>query len=351
MPKSLVLIVGAGASFEVDLPIGNQLRAHIANALDIRYRHGREMISGDAVINGAFRILAKKIDPFIENINPFLETSWRIRDAMPQAISIDNFIHCHRNDPQIAICGKLAIARCILEAEAKSKLYVDPRDQNARINFSNVEGTWFNSFFQLVTENCQVSEIDQQLARVSIISFNYDRCIEHYLHSALQNYYGITSARATEAMANLSVFHPYGLVGQLPWQTNQNGVSYGGELYGQQLINISEGLKTFTEGIDPDHSDIMEIRSELEGAEKIAFLGFAFHPLNLRLLFPGLSDGQKIKKRSAYATGYGISNADIQTIRNELHQLGAVFNEQFYFRNDLTCSMLFREFWRSLSLQ
>lgn len=349
-PKTLVLVVGAGASKEVNLPVGAELRAKIAQVLNIRYDNGYRRINGDAVIDEAFRVLATAADSRKADINPFLHSSWRIRDAMPQASSIDNFIDSHRNDARIAVCGKLAIARCLLKAEAESALFVNRCDPFPRIKFADVEGTWFNAFFQLLTENCQEVEIDQRLSQVAIISFNYDRCIAHYLHGALQTYYGITAERAAQAMSNLQIFHPYGSVGQLPWQVQRDGVDFGINPSGQNLVRISEGIKTFTEGIDPDHSSIVEIRRSLATAQRIAFLGFAFHRLNLGLLFPGLADGHQVLNRSTYATGHGISDADGQEIRKELGNLGAVFQERFYFRNDLTCARLFREFWRSLSL-
>lgn len=349
--KTLVLIVGAGASKEVNLPVGAELRTRIARALNIRYEDGYRRNSGDGAIDEAFHVLARASNQNRPDINPYLHSSWRIHDAMPQAISIDNFIDSHRHDGRIAICGKLAIARCILLAEAESALFVNRQSRNPQIAFSGVEETWFNAFFQLLTENCQETEIDQRLSQVAIVSFNYDRCIAHYLHGALQNYYGITSERAAQALSNLRIFHPYGSVGQLPWQSLRVGVEYGSNVGGERLVRISEGIRTFTEGIDPDHSDIVEIRRTLEHAKKVAFLGFAFHRLNLRLLFPGLADGQQVLNRPTYATGHGISNADGEEIRNELSALGAVFQDRFHFRNDLTCAKLFREFWRSLSLQ
>lgn len=348
--KTLVLIVGAGASKEVNLPVGAELRTRIARALDIRYEDGYRRSSGDGVVEEGFRTLASS-NQNSQNIDPYLYSSWRIRDAMPQAISIDNFIDSHRNDGRIAICGKLAITRCILLAEAESALFVNRQSRNPQIDFTAVENTWFNAFFQLLTENCQESEIDQRLSQVAIVSFNYDRCIAHYLHGALQNYYGITSQRAAQALSNLRIFHPYGSVGQLPWQSQHDGVEYGSNVGGERLVKVSEGIRTFTEGIDPDYSKIVEIRRTLEHARKIAFLGFAFHRLNLRLLFPGLADGQQVLDRPTYATGYGISYSDGEEIRNELSALGAVSRDRFYLRNDLTCAKLFREFWRSLSLQ
>lgn len=322
----------------------------VARALDIRYDGGYMPINGDDSIAEAFRELARVHDPQRADVNPFLHTSWRIRDAMPQAISIDNFIDSHRGDARLTICGKLAIARCILDAESNSTLFVNRREPYPKIDFSRVQPTWFNSFFQLLTENCQEPDLDDRLAKVAVVTFNYDRCIEHYLHGALQNYYGVSPERATQALAHLQVFHPYGSVGPLPWQQRAGSIDYGATVGGRNLIEAIKGLRTFTEGVDPDTSQVEAIRTTLRDASRLAFLGFAFHRLNLALLFPGLKEGEQVLNRPTFATGLGISRADCHEIANELSNLGAIFSERFQFRNELTCAGLFNEYWRSLGL-
>jgi hypothetical protein len=349
--KSLALVIGAGASKEVNLPVGSELKQQIARVLNIRYEHGHQRVGGDEVIDAAFRRLAASINPNRPDINPYLEAAWRVRDAMPQAISIDNFIDSHRSDEKIAICGKLAIARCILDAESKSSLKVDHRNFYNKVNFSAVEQTWFNAFFQLLTENCQQKELPERLSKVGIICFNYDRCIEHYLHSALQNYYGMSPEDASAALSNLEIHHPYGTIGKLPWQSPRDGFEYGATPQSTQLVTLAGDLRTFTEGIDTEKSDIGAIRSILGSARRIAFLGFAFHRLNIQLLFPGLADGEKVRACPVYATGYGISSADVQEIKQELSGLAGIHHEHIYIRSDLQSAQLFREFWRSLSLQ
>jgi hypothetical protein len=347
MPKSLVLVVGAGASKEVNLPVGSELRTNIARALDIRYEGGYNRISGDGAIDEAFRELARERS---EDVNLYLQTSRRIRDAMPQAISIDNFIDSHRGDARLADCGKLAIARCILAAEANSSLFVDHRTSRHKIDFERVEPTWFNAFFHLVHENCQESELNARMQKVTIITFNYDRCIEHYLHGALQNYYSITPARATAVMADLQVFHPYGSVGRLPWQGHDGTVDYGATVNGRGLIEAARGLRTFTEGVDPEKSEVHVIRSTLQEADRIAFLGFAFHPLNVGLLFPQVESAEPALNRPVFATGAGMSAADGEEITYDLDRRRAIFRDRFRFRNDLTCAQLFKEYGRSLRL-
>jgi hypothetical protein len=349
MSKSLVLVVGAGASKEVNLPVGTELREKIAGALDIRYENGFRRSSGDQAIDEAFHVLARELNPHRVDINPYLHSSWRVRDAMPLAISIDNFIDSHRKDERIEICGKLAIASCILAAESQSSLYVDARKPDSKIDFSRADSTWFNRFFQLLHENCEWTEIEERLSRVTIITFNYDRCIEHYLHGALCNYYGQSPGSAAEVMRHLQIFHPYGSVGSLPWQGSE-GIGYGANIGGQKLIGAAKGIRTFTEGIDPKTSEIEEIRTTLRKAERVAFLGFAFHPLNLELLFPGLAEVKRAPKCSTFATGLGLSDSDCEVITGDLTRLGGISPGYFQIRNDLACAGLFNEYSRSLRL-
>lgn len=347
--KSLVLIVGAGASFEANLPLGSGLKKRIADLLDIRYDSRRE--SGDALIDQAFRVLMQQPDGRAGDINPHLYASWRIRDAMPQAISIDNFIDAHRGDLLVEKAGKLAIVRSILVAEAKSSLTIDPSNIYNRLKFEAVQGTWFNSFFQLLTENCQAAGLPQRFARVGIVCFNYDRCIEHYLFNALQNYYGVTPEAAAEALTHLDIYHPYGTVGRLPWMGGADKIAYGGEPSARQLVQLAGRIRTFTEGSDIAESDISGIRAMLATADRIAFLGFAFHRLNLELLFPSEPAGVPARACPVFATGVGISDSDAAVIREELFVLAGLNPNSTHIARETPCAKLFEDYRRSLSLR
>lgn len=348
--KSLVLILGAGASKEVKLPLGAELKQQIARTLDIRFEAGFRQNSGDHLVAEAFRALSTNAAGRPGDINPFLHAAWRIRDAMPQAISIDNFIDSHSEDERVAVCGKLAIARCILEAEARSSLRVDRSNINNKINFGSVESTWFNAFFQLLTENCQKANLPARLKKVAIISFNYDRCIEHYLHSALQNYYGMTSEAAANALTSLAIHHPYGAVGTLPWAGTGQGIEFGETVHARQLVALMSQLRTFTEGTQTDTSDVGAIRSTMLNAERVAFLGFAFHRLNLELLLGDSNASKSMRANHVYATALGLSNSDAGLIAQDLAKVGGHEIGDIQIRTDLSCSQLFQEYWRSLSL-
>lgn len=136
MPKT-VIVLGAGASKEVGLPIGADLKNAIAERLNICFEHGHRMVSGDALIVEALRQHVAATTGS-RDVNPHLNAAHRIRTAMPQAISIDNFIDAHKGDAKIEICGKLAIVAAMLAAERRSMLYIDHTQSNRELNYGDV---------------------------------------------------------------------------------------------------------------------------------------------------------------------------------------------------------------------
>jgi len=349
--KSLVLVVGAGASKEVNLPVGEELKQAIASSLGFRVTDMSQVVGGDQKIVEVFYQLAQQPGNQRGDINPYLQTATLIRNAMPQAQSIDNFIDSHRSDTRIAQCGKLAIVSCILRAERASSLRVDRSNIYNTIRFAEVTNTWFNGLFQLIVQSCQRDEVPDRLRKIAVISFNYDRCLEHFLHGALQNYYSMSSDQAAVTLRELDIFHPYGTVGSLPWADSSTGVEYGGEPFSQQLASLATRIRTFTEGTNETASDIVSIRSSLGSAERVAFLGFAFHALNLELLY-----GAKLKQAAphdslVYATALGLSNSDARLIAGDLAFQGGYRPENLSLHKDLTAYQLFKEYSRSLSLQ
>lgn len=342
-----LIVVGAGASSECNLPTGLELKSKIAGLLDIRFLNGFEMKSGDTLIYEALRLFVQNAGS--RDINPYLHSGWRIRDAMPQAISIDNFIDSHQGDKKLEMCGKLAIVRSILEAERRSSLSVDSQTNRQHPNYSMIVDTWYSAFMQLLTQNCRVEQLPERLSKIIFVVFNYDRCVEHFLFHGIQNYYGIDEAAAADALRNLLIFHPYGSVGALPWQRQASAVEFGGKTSSGQLLQLADGIKTFTEGTDPNASDIKAIREHFREAAVLLFLGFAFHKMNLALLKPDVPHGHPADVRY-FGTAAGMSNSDCELIREDLVGLASARPDRIVLRNDLKCGPFFREYWRSLSL-
>ncbi|WP_295764082.1 hypothetical protein [Undibacterium sp.] len=346
--QSITFVIGAGASNEVNMPTGYGLKATIARALEFKVDDFGRLAGGDRKIREAIYQLAQSPGNN-GDVNAYIKAALLIKDAMPQAPSIDNFIDSHRADRKIAECGKLAIASEILKAERASKLFVDPNNSYNKLKFENLEDTWFSAFFQLLALNTQLEEIPQRLSCVKIVSFNYDRTLEHFLHQAIQNYYGCSSEAAAKALDSLVILHPYGSVGALPWQqTSTNSVLYGGDLDSNSLLSVASSLRTFTEGTRSAESQINQIRSAVLDADTLVFLGFAYLELNLELLFGLGADGPVKHLKKVYGTAMGLSESNKKAIAIELANLGKYDTDQIILRRELSAAQVFPEYSRSL---
>jgi len=349
--KKTLIVVGAGASNEGNLPTGYELKERIAKILDIRFERGMRQVSGDQVVSQAIQKAAiEKDDESARDFRLYWEAAWKIRDAMPLAISIDNFIDAHQGDGRLELCGKLAIVRSILQAERRSLLYIDGAGPNEVLNFQSLNDTWFNAFVQLLTENCRAEKLKERLSSICLIAFNYDRCIEYFLFHSLQTYYGISSEIAAELVRGIEIYHPYGAVGSLPWYKKEHSVEFGEIPNEMQLLDLASQIKTFTEGTDPDSSDIVAIRKRMIESQIVLFLGFAFHRLNLNLIRSPENKHLTSEEVRYFGTAKGLSESDCNLISAELVELGGCKRENIALRKDLTCSQLFQEYWRNLSL-
>ena len=308
-----VFVLGAGASAEVCLPVGEALKGIIAEKIDIQFEDfGRGLISGDIRIVNALRELVRLPDGRAGDINPYRHAAQRLRDALPHVKSIDHALYTHSDDELANVCGKLGIVVSILEAERKSKIYYSMNDPQ-KLKFDDLPVTWFARFVNLLIENVKIKEADSIFDNVTFISFNYDRCIEYYLHEALQKSFSLDKNAVAEIMKRLKIFHPYGCVGKLSWQEPDIAlqVPYGAERY--DLLKLSKQILTFNETVD-EKAEIDKIAYEIRDAKIIVFLGFGFHEQNLKLIDPVVNSNSK----RVYATPLGISHSNREAHRNQL---------------------------------
>jgi hypothetical protein len=344
-----LFVVGAGASAEIDLPVGSALLETIAKKLRITFQDDSDQHSADPEIVDALCHFARSRG---ESINTYLYKAGMIHEAVPVAPSIDNFLDAHKKDEHLQVCGKLGIVGSILEAERNSRLFVD-ESRGGRDDLSRLNGTWYTAFMKMLVERVDLNEIESVFDKVSFITFNYDRCIQRFLHVALQKYYGIDSRRAANLISKLEIIHPYGSIGRLPFEGGESVVPYGARLKEAALIEAAGRIRTFTEQIE-DFEFLEAIRESVCGAETLVFLGFGFHPQNMELL----SGGSMINARRAYATSYFCSNGDIEVF---IRQIRAMLEDDFSPGNDfdgyridvrvpagLKCAELLSEFSRSI---
>lgn len=349
MKNNTVFIIGAGASKEANLSTGEELKDKISTLLDIRFdTWGERVKKGDVKVAGAFRKHAQLPNGLMGNLNPFLDAAWHIRDAMPLAESIDNFIDDHKENDLIALCGKLAIVRSILMEENQSLLFPRNRQTNQTIDLSSLNKTWYPQFFKLLIGNCEKQNLIQRFKNVTLIIFNYDRCVEQFLFHALKIYYKINDDAAAKLISSLNIYHPYGKIGTLPWENRIGFIDFGATPSADNLLTQSRQIRTFTEGVDPSSSDIVEIRNHIINAPRLVFLGFAFHPLNMKLLeHEESSEKKKSPFTHSYATTFGISDSGKEVVRGRIGRLNSSGNDISMVNK--SCADFFNEFWMRLS--
>jgi hypothetical protein len=346
LKQPTVLVLGAGASQEVKMPTGSELTEEIAKIVsdnyDMRFEGGDRRF-GDA--------LAQKLaSKGIRDLTPYVDAGRLIKRGMAQSLSIDNFIHIHRENPAIELCGKTAIATAILKAERDCKMYIRPDGVHRGLDFSDelVNKSWFNGFIKLLTEYSKVDELADKLRHLTLIVFNYDRCIEHFLFHSFMNVYGVDKPTALDLISRITIYHPYGTLGPLLWTKQPGAIDFGADPHGVTICGAADRLKTFTEGTDPGSEELVAVREAIQEARTIVFLGFAFHPLNLKLIF-GEPQSRRVDPLRVRGTAKNLSEEDTEIVTSELARYLGVHNQTVQLDKDATCALLLARYWRSLA--
>lgn len=302
--RKTVFILGAGASAEFNLPIGSALAERIHKMMDVRFRHLTQFIGdGDEEL---FESLKRRLG---YKSDQWLRAFWRIRDGILFSNSIDDFLDRHQQDAVMLLAGKAAIAKTIAEAEQKSVLM--PGNHQSRFDPLRAKDTWLLRLVRMMGASVSSQEV---FNNVSFISFNYDRCLEHFLWQAIPNLYAVPNNDVAEIMRPLKVFHPYGSIAPLPVTDQPDTVPFGGDL--SDYVSIAKRIHTYTEQIS-DGDEMVEMHRAIAEAEQLVFLGFGFHSQNMALLTPDQLLGEKL----VYATTFGLSGPNAEVVKNRIAEL------------------------------
>lgn len=309
-----LFIVGAGASFEVGLPLGADLTTRIANALDFRSSRGAS--SERDLVRAAISVLCKRPNAARDANGLFAKAS-QISRALATAASIDVFIDNHSHDSDVAIIGKLGIAACLIEAERNSMLC--PPHPASPINLAGVPDNWFVRLFHILAEGIKAHSIESMFDNVEFVVFNYDRCIELFLEQAISSRFLIDLSRARRIVRDhCPILHVYGSLGSI--FDNDRTIDFGCRLdpgtfiAGDTVVRMSENLRTFAEAEAGANGP--QVKKFVSGAHRLVFLGFGFHPQNVELLKVDSSDIREYR-----ATVFGMSDSNQIEVREILSSI------------------------------
>jgi len=349
-----VFIIGAGASAEFDLPVGSKLMDQIKANSKFVFDYGSLK---EGVRDIWDQIRSKLSDQEIESrLDAFAE----IHRAIDSAGSIDEFINRNYDDPMIAEMGKIQILYSIAKAEAESNL---KNKGQGDIAWQVLDRTWISTFTKGLFEGVRGDQVGQIGADITIICFNYDRCIEYYLANAIQrSFRNVSRDLALQIVDNMNIIHPYGTIGRLPNLRGEGRLLDFGPDYSRiDYLSATGGLTTWSESVK-DLAMISEMREAIGQAETFVFMGFAFAKQNIDLMRVeeavrdrdrGIVYGN-VESRNVYATAYGYKQQAHRAIKRKIASL---WTDNWSLEQDnaisiegenVTCSEFMRVNWLNL---
>ncbi|WP_426524155.1 hypothetical protein [Bradyrhizobium sp. McL0615] len=277
--KPTVFVLGAGASYECGFPLGSELVSRIATTLDVNTASTERLLP----------FLFEKYGT--ENRDAMERAADHLRAVLKSSPSTDDALNWLSDDPVAIELGKIAIAAEILIAERTSDL--------ANVSaLEKFDSTWAHAFFSLAKRDLKRENVEHIFATTTVINFNYDRSLEHYLATAFVQRGPFAPDQARKLVESLNVIRPYGSLGNL-W--GNNSVPFGGT-EDLDLKGIAKNILTFTEQRSADVSERM--MQAISNARVVIFLGFGFHRQNVS----ALTVESASPDREVYGTTLGINH-------------------------------------------
>ena len=366
-----VLILGAGSSYEVGFPLGRKLIEEIYSLVmgQTNGFHKNSLGNIDQVNLPNVKLLWRLLDVkgekkedgsaySVDYIQQFAKDLW---DS--QLSSIDDFLSYRK---EYSLIGKLCILFVLsMYEDAKrfspnfnipSGTYAPGHEPVGEWNYP--KWGWYKYLWERLQEGTGGDFENLKQNNLSIITFNYDRSLEHFLFTAMKSAYGsqVQEPDCADFFINIPVKHVYGELGVLPWKLNLDeyqeryqkepdavndftpweldvlfrlwgGVDeYGATSHdfephlaiiqesGRQkmaatFIDRAKEIKTYHEV-----SSGSEYKNILREAKCIYFLGFGYHEQNIRALW--LDKGILSSDVQICGTAVNMTNVEVQQIKN-----------------------------------
>ncbi|MBZ0114147.1 MAG: hypothetical protein K8J08_16920 [Thermoanaerobaculia bacterium] len=285
--RKTVFILGAGASKPYGFPSGLGL---LRKVLALAKRLGRPSPHGRS--NQEVR------DDYLDWFDITIDERRNFAERLENTgfYSVDAFVEQNRDFERIA---KVLIAAHLIGCENPEYLRKDHQGNG------EIKGDWYRYLFNSLIQGGYDRYSDNS---VSFVSLNYDRSLEAFLLSSLSGF-GRPQNEVEEQFNSLPIIHVYGDLGPLVGDSAaSNGRIYNDKVSFDTIGLAIENLKLMGDA----RSEVAEAVAAIQEAERIVFLGFGFHKLNLqRLRF-----SEPLKARELCGTAMDIPDADMARIRS-----------------------------------
>ena len=239
---STTLVLGAGSSIHLNYPLGRDLVNRLCGLIGTGHDYLPDLWSSGEVDD--FLTALKEYDPS----------------------SIDEFLEARQEDfPDL---GRCLIARELKVHEDRERFF-PPADPG-----------WYRELFDALLHDDGSPSFEE--SKLNIITYNYDRSLEVYLHERLKGRFQLNDNEAGELVAAIPLVHVHGSMGEYP------GIPYQAQHDPDELLKIAGSIKIIHEIGDPDDGfcsdEFEEAHGLLTESQRIFFLGFGWHRYNLRRL-------------------------------------------------------------------
>ena len=280
-----VLILGAGASAPYGFPLGRDLLFKICDQ--------------SASTSRTFLKRIYELTP--ANENDIREFGDSLRDSM--APSVDRFLE---SNPDLIPIGKAAIAQVLIPFEEESNLRRDATQK------------WYEFLFGLI-QTPTADEFKEN--RLSIITYNYDRSLEHFLFIAIKNCYRLSDSEANKLLQSIPIIHLHGQLGSYYFGSDQYR-AYRAKIDNSNVQRCIDGIKIIHEDIS-DEPQFTQARTLITQARRVCFLGFGYDKTNVdRLKIKEIVqlNKQRAAKQATYVYGsaFRLTNAQIEAVYERL---------------------------------
>ncbi len=244
MEERTVLILGAGASQPYGLPLGWQLRDMVI-----------ELAQRDSIYQLCDSVGHKSRE--YASFTKALATSGEK--------SVDAFLE---RVPVWTKIGKLGIAYCLCCLEKPHRLFPPNQPKNDH---------WLETLWGHIR---QESWRKQRALPLTIITFNYDRLVEHYFATVMASAFDVQRRVIDDYVTNTLCIHVHGSLGQYNDGTFDSVINFSPS---DLAIKGALGIKIIHEE-NAMTAEFDRARVKLKGADRIFFLGFGFHKPNMHRL-------------------------------------------------------------------
>ena len=204
-------------------------------------------------------------------------------------------------------------------------LFLDPALRSRTDLHLDFSDDWYRYLWnQMCAGITQGNLEDFAKNEISIVTFNYDLSLEHYLFTCLKNAYSVDAVKANELLRAISISHVYGSLshGEVGYMSPRTYGAGGKAL----ILQDAASIHIIDEQRSLEKKTHYEIDYLFAKASNICFLGFGFDSVNLARL--GIS--QALRKRmefeldqtgvipNVYGTFVGFEQAEIERVAHGL---------------------------------